>query len=103
MPDKPADACLLTRLPHGTRVTEEMLRRIEAAERLLMDLGYRGVRVRTHGDLARIELPPEQHPRLLTEARTVAAHLQGLGYRQVTLDLLGYRSGSMNAGTAEPG
>ena len=61
--DKPADACLLTRLPHGTRVTEEMLRRIEAAERLLMDLGYRGVRVRTYGDLARIELPPEQHPR----------------------------------------
>jgi pyridinium-3,5-biscarboxylic acid mononucleotide sulfurtransferase len=100
--DKSAYACLLTRLPHGTRVTDALLRRIEAAERLLMDLGYQGVRVRTHGDLARIEIPPEQHPRLLTEARTIAAQLQGLGYRQVTLDLLGYRSGSMNAVTMDP-
>lgn len=100
--DKPAYACLLTRLPHGTRVTEEMLRRIEAAERHLIDLGYRGVRVRTHGDLARIEIEPGLHPRLLTEAGAVAARLQGLGYRQVTLDLLGYRSGSMNAVAADP-
>jgi uncharacterized protein len=95
--DKPPYACLLTRLPHGTRVGEEVLRRIEAAERLLIDLGYRGVRVRTHGDLARIEIEPGQHPRLLTEAGAIAGHLQRLGYRQVTLDLLGYRSGSMDA------
>ncbi|MGE5153368.1 MAG: ATP-dependent sacrificial sulfur transferase LarE, partial [Bdellovibrio bacteriovorus] len=56
--DKPAYACLLTRLPQGTPVTEETLRRIESAERCLIDLGYPGVRVRTHGDLARIELDP---------------------------------------------
>jgi uncharacterized protein len=100
--DKPAYACLLTRLPHGTQVTDALLRRIEAAERHLIDLGYRGVRVRTHGDLARIEIEPDQHLRLLTEASVVAARLQGLGYRQVTLDLLGYRSGSMNAVAADP-
>ena len=95
--DKPAYACLLTRLPHGAHVTEEMLRRIESAERHLMDLGFRGVRVRSHGDLARIELDAAQHTRLLQEAQTIASQLQELGYRQVTLDLLGYRSGSMNA------
>ena len=100
--DKPAYACLLTRLPHGAKVTEETLSRIEAAERLLIDLGYRGVRVRTHGDLARIEIEPEQHARLLAQAGTIAARLQGLGYRQVTLDLLGYRSGSMNAVVTDP-
>lgn len=95
--DKPAYACLLTRLPHGSPVTEGTLRQIEAAERHLIDLGYRGVRVRTHGDLARIEIDPEQHPSLLTQAGAITAQLQRLGYRHVTLDLLGYRSGSMNA------
>lgn len=95
--DKPAHACLLTRLPQGVRVTEEVLRRIESAERQLMDLGFEGARVRTHGDLARIELDPAHHPRLLREAATIAARLQGLGYQQVTLDLLGYRTGSMDA------
>jgi pyridinium-3,5-biscarboxylic acid mononucleotide sulfurtransferase len=94
--DKPAYACLLTRLPHGVQVTEEMLRRIESAERHLIDLGFAGVRVRTHGDLARIELDPAQHPRLLREAAAIATRLQGLGYRQVTLDLVGYRTGSMD-------
>jgi uncharacterized protein len=100
--DKPAYACLLTRLPHGTPVTEEDLRRIEAAERLFIELGYPGVRVRTHGDLARIEIDPAEHPRLLGEAGAIAARLQHLGYRHVTLDLLGYRSGSMNAVAMDP-
>ena len=95
--DKPPYACLLTRLPHGIPVREEMLRRIESAERHLMDLGFQGARVRTHGDLARIELDPAQHPRLLREAATIATRLQEVGYRQVTLDLLGYRTGSMDA------
>lgn len=95
--DKPAYACLLTRLPHGVRVTEEMLRRVESAERHLIDRGFDGARVRTHGDLARIELDPGQHHRLLREAATIAHQLQGLGYRHVTLDLLGYRTGSMDA------
>lgn len=100
--DKPAQACLLTRLPHGVQVTEAMLRRIESAERHLMHLGFHGARVRTHGDLARIELDPAQHPRLLREAATIAAQLQGLGYRQVTLDLLGYRTGTMDAEPTTP-
>ena len=100
--DKPAYACLLTRLPHGTPVTEEILRRIEAAERLFIELGYPGVRVRTHGDLARIEIDPAEHPRLLGEAGAIAARLQDLGYRHVTLDLLGYRTGSMNAVATDP-
>lgn len=100
--DKPAYACLLTRLPHGTAVTEEALRRIETGERLLIELGYPGVRVRTHGDLARIEIDPAEHPRLLGEAGAIASRLQHLGYRHVTLDLLGYRSGSMNAAATDP-
>ncbi len=98
--DKPAYACLLTRLPHGTRVSEETLRQIESAERYLIDLGYQGVRVRTHGDLARIELEPAAHARLLAQAAAIQTALQALGYRHVTLDLQGYRSGSMNPDSA---
>ena len=95
--ERPAFACLMTRLPHGTRVTEEALRRVEAAERVLMGLGFAAVRVRSHGDLARIEVEPEERARLLAEAATVVPALEALGYRHVTVDLTGYRRGSLNA------
>jgi len=96
--NKPASACLLTRLPHHTQVDPDALRRIEAAERALSDLGFGAVRVRCHDDLARIELDRGEHPRLLDEsvgARAVAA-LTACGFRYVTLDLQGYRMGSFN-------
>jgi uncharacterized protein len=94
--NKPTNACLLTRLPIGARVSMEDLQRVEEAERFLKLRGYAWVRVRMHGDLARIEVAPGQRMKLLEEAETVAHTLQGLGFRHVSLDLLGYRLGSMN-------
>jgi uncharacterized protein len=95
--DRPAYACLMTRLPHGAAVSEEALRRIERAERLLMDMGFAAVRVRVHGDLARIEVAPGEQSRLLARGPAVSEHLREAGFRYVTLDLTGYRTGSMNA------
>ncbi len=95
--NKPTNACLLTRLPIGRRVTMEDLNRLEEAERFLRARSFVCVRVRMHADLARIEVAPEQCPRLLEEAEVIAKTLQGLGFRHVTMDLLGYRLGSMDA------
>lgn len=96
--NQPAQACLLTRLPHGTEVDLEQLRRVETAEQALRDLGFNAVRVRCHADLARIELDRADQTRLLdaTLARQVTAALLGGGFRYVTLDLQGYRMGSFN-------
>lgn len=96
--DKPTNACLLTRLPIGTRVAMEDLQRVEEAERLLKARGYRWVRVRLYKDLARIEVDPKQRARLLEESEDVSAEFESLGFRYVTLDLRGYRLGSMNPG-----
>ncbi len=96
---KPAYACLLTRLPHDTEVRPELLRRVEAAERALLALGFSGaVRVRCHDDLARIEVDRAERARFLAEnlADQVAAALRECGFRYVTLDLQGYRMGSFN-------
>jgi uncharacterized protein len=96
--NKPASACLLTRLPHDTQVQLEWLRRVEAAERALLDLGFGTVRVRCHDDLARIEVDRTEQARLLQEdiAAQIVAALTGCGFRYVTLDLQGYRMGSFN-------
>ena len=96
--DKPAMACLATRIPTGTPLTEESLRRAEKAEERLSDLGFGKLRVRVHGDLARIELDPAELSRLLDEQtrQTVHRDLLALGFRWVSLDLGGYRMGSMN-------
>ena len=96
--DKPAMACLASRLSYGTPITKEALGSIEAAEETLRELGIGQVRVRLHGDLARIEILPEDFSRLLVapvRAQVLAA-LSGLGFRYLCLDLQGYRSGSMN-------
>jgi pyridinium-3,5-biscarboxylic acid mononucleotide sulfurtransferase len=93
---KPTNTCLLTRMPFGRKVTMEGLQRIEEAERLLTDRGYDWVRVRCHGDLARIEVAPELRQRVLEEAEVVIHGLEALGFRYVTLDLRGYQLGSMN-------
>ncbi len=96
--DKPAMACLASRIPYGTPVTVEVLERVGAAEAALRSLGLRQLRVRHHGETARIETDPEGMARLLQQdVREVAvARLQAAGYRFVTLDLAGYRTGSLN-------
>ncbi len=96
--DKPANTCLVTRIPYNTRVSDEDLRQIEHAEYFMMKQGFRQVRVRKHDDLARIEVDPEMVPRLLepeTAAR-ITAHLKELGFRYVSVDMGGYKTGSMD-------
>ncbi len=96
--DLPAMACLASRFPYGERITAEGLERVERAEALLREAGFRQFRVRSHGPVARIELGEgEDAARLLgEEADGLVARLKELGYHYVTLDLEGYRTGSMN-------
>ena len=94
--DKPSFACLSSRVPHGTEVTPETLRRIGQAEAALKSLGFRQVRVRHHGDVARIEVEPADMERLLSLRREVVSSLQAAGYAFVALDLEGYATGSLN-------
>lgn len=96
--DKPAYACLMTRLPHNTKVDIEILRRIELSEKYLMDLGFRAVRVRNHGVVARIEVPKENIIKLMENdlADAITQKLKEFGFQYVTVDLLGYQTGSFN-------
>jgi uncharacterized protein len=96
--DKPALACYSSRIPYGTAVTVEALRRIGRAERVVRDLGFRRVRVRHHDTIARIEVDPDDLPRIVApEVRAVIdRELRALGYLYITLDLRGYRTGSLN-------
>jgi uncharacterized protein len=96
--DKPSFACLASRFPYGERITVFGLERVEKAEQWLLDagLGLTQLRVRSHGDMARIEVPPADIPRLAARAAEIAAAFNDLGFAYVTLDLLGYRTGSMN-------
>lgn len=96
--DVPASACLSSRIPYGSEVTEDKLRQIEAAEEVLRALGFRIFRVRHHDALARLEIAKDEMPRALeaeTAARLTQA-LKALGYQHVTIDLQGYRLGSLN-------
>jgi uncharacterized protein len=94
----PASACLSSRLPYGTEVTPERLKQVDEGEELLRELGFRQVRLRHHGPLARVEVAPEELPRALDPAMAgrIAAALKPLGFRWVSLDLEGYRTGSLN-------
>lgn len=96
--DKPAAACLSSRIPYGQRITKEKLSQVEEAEAYLKELGISHVRVRHHGDIARIEVPPDQIGFLqdLSTRVKVTEKLQGLGFKYVTVDLKGYRAGSMD-------
>ena len=96
--DKPSFACLASRFPYGERITAAGLERVERAEQWLMDagLGLAQLRVRSHGDMARIEVPPADIPRLATRAEEIAAALKSFGFAYVALDLQGYRTGSLN-------
>jgi uncharacterized protein len=96
--NKPASACLSSRVPFGTRIDVEILARIEAAEAFLHAEGLRQVRVRDHGEIARIECLPDQMERLMEPARRgrIDEALRAAGYRYVAVDLKGYRTGSLN-------
>lgn len=97
--NKPSKPCLATRVPYGTTITREILRRVYRAETYLIKLlGEKQLRVRDHGQLARIELPREAFSRITAPetAENVSQELKKIGYAYVALDLLGYRQGSMN-------
>ena len=96
--DKPSSACLASRFAYGEVITDERLRAIEQSEQLLLDLGFRQMRVRVHGTLARIELLPDDFGRFMEEPirSKVSSALRQFGFQYITLDLTGYRTGSMN-------
>ena len=94
--DKPASACLASRIPYGVPVTIQRLSAVERLERFLHRLGLSVVRVRHHGDIARIELPPEMFQRMLANREQIVAEAERLGFVYSTLDLGGFRSGSLN-------
>lgn len=96
--NKPAGACLLTRLPHNTPVEESELARIDQGEDFLGTLGIFGARMRSHGDIARLELPPELIEACLQgpHREQIDHYIKSLGYRYVAVDLAGYRTGSLN-------
>jgi len=97
--DKPASACLASRIEYGRPVTAEALLQVEQAEDALRNLGFRQFRVRHHGEIARIEIAPEEMARALTVemAAEFTRRFKAIGFTYITLDLEGYRSGSMNA------
>ncbi len=96
--DKPAQACLSSRFPYGDRITPEKIAQVEKAESGLRELGFRQLRVRHHGDVARIEVPNTDIARLVDDeiAQQVIARMKEAGFIYVTIDLEGFRSGSMN-------
>jgi len=94
--EKPAFACLASRFPYGTKITKERLKQIESAEEFLFSLGIRQFRVRFHQDIARIEVSSNDFQGILTHAEMIVKRFKKLGFTYITLDLEGYRTGSMN-------
>lgn len=94
--DKPAMACLSSRFPYGQPITREKVEQVAAAERYLRTLGFVQLRVRHHGDTARIELPPERFAGAVAHAGSIVERFKELGFTYISLDLAGYRSGAMN-------
>lgn len=94
--DRPSAPCLATRFPYGTRLSRERMRQVDEGEQFLRALGFYNVRIRAHGDTARIEVDRKDMGKLLERAEEVAQKIRGLGFSYVTLDLEGFRSGSMD-------
>ncbi len=103
--DRPASPCLSSRFPYGTEITLERLQQVSGGEKLLRSLGFRIVRVRYHGEVARLEVGRDEMARLLEPqiGETVSREFRNLGFRFVTLDLGGFRSGSLNEGVVAAG
>ncbi len=96
--DKPAAACLASRIPYGTEVSVGLLSQVERAEAALKRLGFGQLRVRHYGDTARIELPTADLVRAAAQHVAITTAIERCGYRYVTLDLAGFRSGNLNGG-----
>lgn len=96
--DKPAMACLSSRIPYGSRITSEKLAQVESAENFLSDLGFRQCRVRHHEEIARIEVEPSEIIDLVMMGREINDYFKTLGFTFVAVDLAGYRRGSLNEG-----
>ncbi len=93
---KPSSSCLASRIPYGEKITVEKLKMVENAENILHDLGFSNLRVRLHGKIARIELIPEEFEKAVKIRHRIVELLQDCGFSYITLDLKGYRSGSMD-------
>ena len=100
---KPSSACLASRIPYGTEITLDLLKQVEAAENYLSDLGLREYRVRHHHDIARIEIPPQDFNLLIEHRLGINQYFKELGFIYVTLDIKGFRSGSLNEGMINNG
>jgi len=98
--EKPQAACLSSRFPYGTHITQALLSQVEDAEEVLSDLGFSQFRVRHHGDVARLEVPADELGRAVELQETLQQRIQATGYHYVALDLGGFRSGSLNEGLA---
>ncbi len=96
--DKPATPCLSSRFPYGQKITAEALEKVNKAEAFIRKFGVKELRVRVHSEMARIEILPEEFPKLMDNSvrKEIIAFLKSLGYRFITLDLQGFRSGSSN-------
>ena len=94
--NKPANACLASRVPYGTAINLDVLSRIEQAERALFKMGFKHYRVRHHGDIARIELPPDDLLQAVKQRTQIIKQIKSVGYKFVTLDLAGYQMGCFN-------
>jgi len=94
--DKPSSACLSSRIPYGTKITPSLLKQIEEAEEFLFKLGFDELRVRHHGDIARIEVPEESFDQVIKQRSIITSTLEKIGFSYITLDMKGFRSGSMN-------
>ena len=94
--NKPSFSCLATRFPYGEPITGEKLRRVEMAEQFLFEMGFTQFRVRSHDRMARIEIRPQEFPLLVEKRKIVAARFKALGFMYITMDLEGFRSGSMD-------
>jgi len=101
--DKPSSACLASRIPYGVKITLDQLTKIGKAEEYLYQLGFRQLRVRHHGDIARLEVPPEDFNKLLNDREQINQKLKEIGYSYITLDIRGFRSGSLNEGIKKNG
>ena len=95
--DKPQAACLSSRFPYGTHITQALLAQVEAAEDILSDAGLKQFRVRHHGEVARLEVPVDEFAQLLAQREQIEARIKATGYLFVALDLSGFKSGSLNA------